>query len=1257
MSSNATVDHTITRPHWAKCLACATEWLADVWVSVDGPYHPELLRQIADDTIQDCVCPACGHEAYLRGQLLLHRGPIESPVFSLPWSVSAEQLAAWRDPLAAAVQAALTNEGHPAPATVTVSWDELRSIAATLAAHATPAPSDLPDPRRTSPALRALDRLGKEAANEYVSTSEDAALRKAIGCMQAAVERSYPEDEEFPARLMDLGCMLLNAYERDHVPSELEEAIELMRRARLLLPASETAARSVFAYFFGRAVLERYHMASLPSDFEEAEAAFAIAVEGPLPDDAIRASFRTLGVMKWGRARRDGRLDVAALDAAITALDRALELTSDAPLTDAGLLETLSDALELRAKATANDADVLRAIELRRTLVGGAATQAAGAERRGQLGSALLQHHEVHSDESAVNEAIEELSAAADALDGSTRVAAMDQLAVALRARFLLRGTVADLDRGIALLRDVTSAGIDQPMSQSFANLGTLLMERVAVSGNLSDHDAAIVAYERAVAMLTVDDRNRSTRLSSLALALARHPTNAARADRLDRAVDLARESVEAAGPASSDLPLCLTNLSTVLRQRFQLRRTQSPYGPDGVVDADDYFEALSSAHRAVALTDGASPHMPARQSMLGTLLHDQFGLAGQPSSIAESVRVFERIVGAAPPRSGQLPSALVNLGTSLLRRASSRAAEPDDLPRAQESLRKACVLGLELDLEACLQASITWGATTDALSAWHESVEAYGYGLTAIDRLYEVQLTTTSGDAWLRRAEGLGAHAAYALARTNDGRGAMIAIERNRARAVSEAVARERANLTRLAEARPDLVDAYSTAVRRLRRATESGAADVTASARGAFHAALAAVRGEPGYERFLADVTWDDIAAAVQPGSPLVTLITTGQGTVALTLKQDANGAVQVEPTWIEDFRSRDLQALLTGDVQAAEAGWFRAYWNRSEDLLAWLSTIDRVMGAVGTRVIGAICAALGDQRRATIVPVGQWSFLPLHAAWVRDADGERQYVAEKLDIAYAPSARALAVAVQQSGRPAEQLLLIDNPQPVTDAEPLLLSALETAAVARFFGRVPSTTLSENGATRDTVLQSLSTAHVAHFSCHGVMNWQEADHAGLLMANDEWIQVADVAALDLPVARLATLSACETGLVGVDLPDEAVAFPSVLLRAGFAGVISTLWPVAEKSTAMLMERFYRLWRVERHEPATALHLAQQWLRDSTDEQFVAYYGMSAAAKVDSMTRAVATQFVDGLRGNYVATQRRYQHPFFWAGFYFTGA
>jgi len=110
--------------------------------------------------------------------------------------------------------------------------------------------------------------------------------------------------------------------------------------------------------------------------------------------------------------------------------------------------------------------------------------------------------------------------------------------------------------------------------------------------------------------------------------------------------------------------------------------------------------------------------------------------------------------------------------------------------------------------------------------------------------------------------------------------------------------------------------------------------------------------------------------------------------------------------------------------------------------------------------------------------------------------------------------------------------------------------------------------------------------------------------------------LSINDLFELHLAGSRLSTLSACETGVPGMELPDEVVSLPSALIRAGFAGAIGSLWTVRDDSTAQLMTRFYQHWWTEGMLPVQALAMAQKELRE-TD---------------------------------------KFRHPFYWAAFYMTG-
>ena len=110
------------------------------------------------------------------------------------------------------------------------------------------------------------------------------------------------------------------------------------------------------------------------------------------------------------------------------------------------------------------------------------------------------------------------------------------------------------------------------------------------------------------------------------------------------------------------------------------------------------------------------------------------------------------------------------------------------------------------------------WGAWASERGASEEAVEAYGYGLTAIDQLYRTQLLPGAKQSWLGDAQGLAVAAAYALARTGDPAGAVLALERGRARLLTEAIQRDRADLADVATLDPAAYGAYELAAGQLR-------------------------------------------------------------------------------------------------------------------------------------------------------------------------------------------------------------------------------------------------------------------------------------------------------------------------------------------------------------------------------------------------------------------------------------------------------
>jgi CHAT domain-containing protein len=136
----------------------------------------------------------------------------------------------------------------------------------------------------------------------------------------------------------------------------------------------------------------------------------------------------------------------------------------------------------------------------------------------------------------------------------------------------------------------------------------------------------------------------------------------------------------------------------------------------------------------------------------------------------------------------------------------------------------------------------------------------------------------------------------------------------------------------------------------------------------------------------------------------------------------------------------------------------------------------------------------------------------------------------------------------------------------------------------------------------------------------------------------------------------RLAILSACETGLSGIKTIDEVISLPTGLLQAGVAGVAASLWSVSELSTMLLLVKFYDYWRKDDIAPAIALRQAQQWLRDTTNDEKISYFKtFLPESSTTKMPTTTADYLFKALRLDEPG-DRAFAHPFHWAAFQYVG-
>lgn len=549
------------------------------------------------------------------------------------------------------------------------------------------------------------------------------------------------------------------------------------------------------------------------------------------------------------------------------------------------------------------------------------------------------------------------------------------------------------------------------------------------------------------------------------------------------------------------------------------------------------------------------------------------------------------------------------------------RGDRTDNLEQAIEAYR----LALQVDTidtlpDACRRTARNLGDLHFEQKNWSNAAAVYKSALSALEVLYQSCILLDSKAVELSEAADLPRRSAYALTRINHLQQSVEVLERSRARSLSETLDRDRANLDQLQQLTPTLYNQYKEITQQLRnleaeqrdRSISSDRHNLTPetfrNAATQLHSELettiAQIRQVEDYANFLDQPNFNDIRAALQLKRPLIYLVVTSAGSLALIVTPD-----RIANLWLDNLTEPILQEFLQT--------WFNAYNRFQSDRQNWLNEIDSVTHQLWQLLMEPLVRHLKAHNfdQAILVPTGYLSLLPLHAAWTEDSSTPtgRHYALDDIHFTYAPNARSLTAAQEISTRSqADSILAIDNPR-----NDLPNSAREVQAAIAHFSQ--HQVLRHGEAAIASVREALQHCNILHLSCHGTANLQEPLTSGLLM-NDGLLTLKDILDLNLAESatggiRLAILSACETGLSGIENADEAISLPTGLLQAGVAGAISSLWSVDDQSTMLLLAKFYDLWRKQNIPADRALRQAQIWLRDSI-----------------------------------------FAHPFYWAAFYYTG-
>jgi CHAT domain-containing protein len=176
-----------------------------------------------------------------------------------------------------------------------------------------------------------------------------------------------------------------------------------------------------------------------------------------------------------------------------------------------------------------------------------------------------------------------------------------------------------------------------------------------------------------------------------------------------------------------------------------------------------------------------------------------------------------------------------------------------------------------------------------------------------------------------------------------------------------------------------------------------------------------------------------------------------------------------------------------------------------------------------------------------------------------------------------------------------------------------------------------------------------------VVHLATHFALESGD-DRSFLLLGDGTPLSLRELRRQRFRQVDLVTLSACETAVsLNAQTGREIEGLGTIVQQRGAKGVIATLWPVADDSTASLMRTLYRLREEQQLSKAEALRQAQLALlrggdRTAMEDQPRGQVVTLTAEAADTETDA------DSAPPFAVDPRRPHAHPYYWAPFILMG-
>jgi CHAT domain-containing protein/Tfp pilus assembly protein PilF len=328
-------------------------------------------------------------------------------------------------------------------------------------------------------------------------------------------------------------------------------------------------------------------------------------------------------------------------------------------------------------------------------------------------------------------------------------------------------------------------------------------------------------------------------------------------------------------------------------------------------------------------------------------------------------------------------------------------------------------------------------------------------------------------------------------------------------------------------------------------------------------------------------ADFSLEKLQAAIPADAALIEYYSTGDRLVAAVVTRSS-----IDITPITVF-SRVLHFLHLLRFQLSKFRMGATYTQRFEQPL--LQATQSHLEALYAELIAPLRQHL-KVKHFIFVPHGPLHFLPFHA--LKNGD---TYLCDTHTISYAPSATVFALCQEKAPSDLTTSLVMGIPD---ERAPQILDEVQSVAAI-----LPNSDLRlGDQATTEILKAKGSQSALLHVATHGTYRQDNPMFSGIRLG-DGYLNLYDLYQMRLST-RHVTLSGCATGMNFVAAGDELLGLQRGLFCAGAASLILSLWDVHDRSTAELMQSFYKGY-METGNMALSLQSAMKQLRQKNPHPY----------------------------------------------------